>query len=517
MPVVTDRVWMSRAFERQLSQASPWLYEASWRKIAYFVDSKLRVPGELMKAHKVRHLASQGIDVYEIDAGSTQRILADCAGGRLALLRLGDKPIVPGYSKALRREDLSRLAEHALYRPPDVGSGDTPAPSSDLPLEPAEFFGRAEEVDARSYDAADSEEWLYFLSEQQGVAAELVIDAIERTKDTGRKRIFIVGPPGTGKTAILLNLLVRSGPLRIDAKVSLSPNVARYTELCGVRLEGRTWRPADRRRPRDLLLVDDPQDPGEIERAISGTGNSRVVVVAFDPLQLKPMHGRPSFTDGDFESLKRRFRAEEISLTECYRQRSVLGKAAKRTLDVIAESSPFFRADKTETFRSQRARLVGMANAVEFVYAGGREATRTAATPSEAHRFVRDAAGQTRWRHAPGLLVVVDENSAAMDWPWRKWMEGVRHCLVGARDTESIKGLDFQHAILVLGRSLFDQTRKPFQGVSQAVYEERKLLRIPFTRARESLTVLVTKDAAAADPAHAVTRNRELFRAHRYR
>ena len=37
-------------------------------------------------------------------------------------------------------------------------------------------------------------------------------------------------------------------------------------------------------------------------------------------------------------------------------------------------------------------------------------------------------------------------------------------------------------------------------GVSRAVYENLKLLRIPFTRARDSMTVLVVKDYQGWDP-----------------
>jgi len=71
------------------------------------------------------------------------------------------------------------------------------------------------------------------------VASELILEAVQRTREADRERIFLVGPPGTGKTAVLLNLLVRSKPLGLEAKIALSKTVARYTELCGVGPEGR--------------------------------------------------------------------------------------------------------------------------------------------------------------------------------------------------------------------------------------------------------------------------------------
>lgn len=79
-------------------------------------------------------------------------------------------------------------------------------------------------------------------------------------------------------------------------------------------------------------------------------------------------------------------------------------------------------------------------------------------------------------------------------------MGEARYAMVTLDDVESIKGLDFQHVLLVMGEANYREASAGFQGVGRRVYENRKLLRIPFTRARDSMTVLVLKDYLPWDP-----------------
>jgi superfamily I DNA/RNA helicase len=54
-----------------------------------------------------------------------------------------------------------------------------------------------------------------------------------------------------------------------------------------------------------------------------------------------------------------------------------------------------------------------------------------------------------------------------------------------------IKGLEFQHAFLFIGQALFRDLQEGFSGSGQATYHRRRLLRIPFSRAKDSLVTFV--------------------------
>ena len=511
-----DSVWMSTAFEKALSRASARAYEEVWRKVGYWTEVHLRNPGDLHKSRKVEHLAGRGIDVYEIDTGRVGRVLADYSSGRLALLRMGEKPIVPHYSASMRTRDLGTLSERPFYQPPIArtrrrqGSPATPAG------EPGMVAHRAEPNDL-TYDEADNPAWTYCLDEEQGVAADLILDAARNAGGAKQKqRILLVGPPGTGKTAILLNLLVRAASLRIDAKIKLSSQVAAMTEMSGVSLDGRLWSTYDKK-PGGLLLLDDPEDEDVIRDTFKAASSTPIIVAAFDPLQMKPSRDGRAFTDQSMRDLRRWFRAEAIELRQCYRQRKVLGEAAKETLDVLAASSPYYSADKTRDFHAARTEIVSLANALEFVYPGGETTTHTGVTRKRAEEIVRPIADGPLWAHAPGLLVVIEEDTRGMHWPWAKWLAGTRHAIVGSKDTASIKGLEFQHVILVLGEHLYEQTQSGFEGKNTRTYESRKLLRIPFTRARDSLTTMVVDDYGADEKGReSALAKRSLFWDHQY-
>jgi DNA helicase IV len=54
-------------------------------------------------------------------------------------------------------------------------------------------------------------------------------------------------------------------------------------------------------------------------------------------------------------------------------------------------------------------------------------------------------------------------------------------------DVGSIKGLEFQHVILLMPKELFAELQSGFTGTGQRTYNYRRLLRIPFSRAKDSL------------------------------
>ena len=54
-----------------------------------------------------------------------------------------------------------------------------------------------------------------------------------------------------------------------------------------------------------------------------------------------------------------------------------------------------------------------------------------------------------------------------------------------------IKGLEFQHVVLLLSPSRYHAAESGFTGSGLRLYDEYRLLRIPFSRAKDSLAVFV--------------------------
>jgi len=53
----------------------------------------------------------------------------------------------------------------------------------------------------------------------------------------------------------------------------------------------------------------------------------------------------------------------------------------------------------------------------------------------------------------------------------------------------AVKGLEYQHVALVLSRERLIAVQNGFSGTGRRLYNDYRLLRIPFTRAKDSLAV----------------------------
>ncbi len=54
-----------------------------------------------------------------------------------------------------------------------------------------------------------------------------------------------------------------------------------------------------------------------------------------------------------------------------------------------------------------------------------------------------------------------------------------------------MKGVEFQHAFIVMGKQLYDQVNLGFEGSGKNVYAALRLLRIPYSRAKDRLVAFV--------------------------
>jgi len=380
-----------------------------------------------------------------------------------------------------------------------------PAPSQFLPESPAGFFSRVPNKGRSHFGNEFDPEWLYFLDGQQADVLHAILDGVQDGVLGNRSGVFwIVGGPGTGKTCLLLNMLKWAVDAKLKVSIRLSPPVADYVQ----RSLGKDLGDVVDVSPAapdisgdggklDLLLVDDPSTLRSIRAAMDGVvGRTvRFVVVGFDPLQMGD-----SLTDDEFAELAREYHVSVMRLQTCYRQKENVGRASAKVADAIAASTPFLAHDKIERYRSDRETLTSLANQLRFPNPKGYVDVHLGATDDDVAAEVRRIlGGDPLWRHWPPLLVVFDEG-LTLPRTWKREWSKVRCREAGLSSLEHLKGIECQHCFMIIGRDLYEAVEHGFKGSGQSVYNERRLLRIPFSRAKDSIvTFVVEKDADRAD------------------
>jgi superfamily I DNA/RNA helicase len=172
----------------------------------------------------------------------------------------------------------------------------------------------------------------------------------------------------------------------------------------------------------------------------------------------------------------------------------VVGRATKKALDAIARSSPFLRDDKKREFSNERAEIARRSNGLEFRNPAGRAKVYTEATLEDVRTEVARLQRAPRlWRHTtPYLVAIDDESKQRLPAGWRMCLEELHPAkFVKMSESLDVKGTEFQHVIMVLFERLFLQLERGFDGATQALYHQRRLYRIPMSRAKDSITVFV--------------------------
>jgi KaiC/GvpD/RAD55 family RecA-like ATPase len=428
-------------------------------------------------------VAVHTLRILEIDVTGYHRLLAYFENNRLTLLDLGGKSIVPSYKDKSFFLDMKT----AVIAPPQF-----------WPESRSKFFSRAPERNVVQYFKEEiSPDWIYFLDSQQArIANEIQNKCLDILKDDKAKGVFfVVGGPGTGKTSILLNLFMR---LCTEPNMKLNVSFAITSELCRY-IDSSTGIALNKYHPNrrgsaihDVLLIDDPESQYDIESIVNGMeyGDSRIMVMGFDPLQLSQ-----SITDRDFREIIKENNAMEYRINKCYRQKRNVGRATKKAADSIANSSPFFKAEKIRNYRKERSKLTDLANSLRFVNPSGYVETYGDATLSNIkYEVQRINKGKELWQHWAPLLIVIDDNQGtSIPRPWLNEVRTVPHHVCKLSDIPKIKGLEYQHVFIFLGCDLYTKVSEGFEGSSRRVYNERRLLRIPFSRAKDSLVTFVRK------------------------
>lgn len=419
--------------------------------------------------------------VREMDISGGERLLFHHRDGTVHLLEVGDHEIVPHY-----KQTAALGAELSKTRP---------LPPGIARLTTSGFFTFDVEKKWKRFANEADPDWLTYLDRPQAAAVRSVLRRMAETASHPRAWSFtvLIGGPGTGKTSILLNLFCRALEIDVIPQIVVEDQVAEFVEASGIKLDACrvALHQADALSEGGILLVDDPQTVNQILRAkaLAQLRRFRAVVVAVDPLQM-----RTAPTDEEFRPVLSGTGVMANHLRVCYRQKEIVGQAAKTALDAIARSSPFYAEYRKDDYATAREHTTRIANDLTFTNPSGRAKVYAPATLDDVKAEVRRLRrAPALWRHAsPYLIAHDDEHLSAVPLEWRKCLQELpRATYIEMRRSLEIKGIEFQHVILILSRSLFLGLENGFEGVSQPVYHQRRLYRIPLTRAKDSITVLV--------------------------
>jgi hypothetical protein len=433
-------------------------------------------------------------ECLEVDVGGANRMVAYWEEGLLHLLDVGGHETIPAYDKSKFSLDKHQRISAPGQFWPEVNEGEL------------RFFTRNPCPEERVYGDEGLREWLYYLSDQQTDATtEIFLNHVDELR-TGKSvsPTFIVGGPGTGKTSVLINLLKEFTNAGLIARIVLSQAVANYVQAClpALDISKYLYRQDG---VFDIALVDDPKDEAYIRAWLeyARSGSLKTAIIAFDPCQLSSFNAGKKTTgvsDLDFDTLMKEFRIDPFELTACYRQKENVGRAARKTMEMVARSAPFVDSAKVANFQTAHESLTALSNNLEYPNPHGYLQVYQNAGLEQMMTELRRIIGLPLWTHWPALLVVIDSQlksrtdcglSQERIRLLLRAFNAIKWQLVWTDDVESVKGLEYQHAFIVIGSGLFDELENGFKGSGQRIYNQRRLIRIPYSRAKDSMVVFV--------------------------
>ncbi|MCC6268870.1 MAG: hypothetical protein IT300_14980 [Dehalococcoidia bacterium] len=466
-------------FERSYRGLSPALQELAEHEFRQFHGNYQRDQKAEMSRHDQVKLKGWP-PVMELELGSGCRFLVACNGSQLVLCDVGTHEVV-------RRFTRSKPVFGSLTSPPKTFS---PGSRSSL-------FGMASRRNAEVIRNQLSPDWLYELDDAQYDAVRQVREQAETIfgMDGYYASSLVIGGPGTGKTAVVLNLL-RSFVVedKLDVRLVMLPQVVNYVERAGL-MKIRALVVSDIQNVScDVLLVDDPATLHSVNSsfAVAKEGRCKQVVVAFDPLQLID-----DIDDEGLDNVRRTNECRIIPLTTCYRQRSVVGHSTRVVVNAISESTPFLASDKKKLWWKRHAKITSFANQFELTNEGGYTNVYDPYHSSDEEDEIARLAAEPLWKHWTPVIVFYDDNvlSEGISLGLRERLKraNIDYLLTPLSKAESVKGTEYQHGVIYLGGRTFDEIQDGFEGSGQPVYRERRRLRIPFSRPKDSLVTFVVR------------------------
>lgn len=421
--------------------------------------------------------------VLELEIGGACRALIVVRPRALLLWRFGTHDLVP---LVVRNRVRVPEAEDCFELPSDFGE------------QPVRLLPESQGHVVVPRRGEEGPSWTYFLDDEQLTAASVIENgALDAVIENVTYCAVVAGGPGTGKTAIAVWLLNELAGLPDDYAIEFvcSPQMRHYVQTSiGWDLSD-VWRhPGDTSSFRaSVVIIDDPEDLKTLQRqireglAIDGPVN--VAIVAVDPLQCAR-----TVSDEEFDQLIEALEADAWWLETCYRQKEAVGAAAMEVAKIVARSTPFLAGAKKAKFAAEHRTLPARANSLRFVNPTGIVRSTSSYEPAvwtdHLHYLIKLKQAGQFWTHAPPLLVILDRK-ATLPSQWAQALGILGVTPLPLTDVQAIKGLEYQHVVLLLDDSTYRATQKGFEGSGQAHYAEYRRLRIPFTRARDTLGVFV--------------------------
>lgn len=464
---MTPRIKTSKRWRKSYSAAS-LRFQANIEGAVQDLVRLIRSDPSAVKRQYGRVKGLSSSDVLEVKISGGDRMCALYEGGQVTLLAVGKHVLPDEYNNAQFKRDRGSATAAAIQK---------------LWPETTGFFLEASEPwFANHFAHEDDRDWVYTLSDsQESVFTDVGADIL----DDPAARHLVIGGPGTGKTCVLVKVLkelVDSGWSPEDLCVVTPIQVKEYLMACfpDSRLDEYV---VDTPRPAALVLWDDPDTLSEVRTwAVRNPGTG--LVLAFDPLQLDG-----SLKDSEYDAFRAALGAEHHVLTECYRQREKVGKQTRRVIETVGRSTPFLDEGKIRKFRKSRHRLTELSNNIAFVNPAGHVKVLPQPTVEEMLAELEALPGRALWSHwSPFLLAT--EDGIKVPRRLRKYLKrhGVFETELGSGDE---KGTEFQHAVVVISKQTFDELESGFSGSGRSAFTTRTRMRIPFSRPKDSIVIIV--------------------------
>lgn len=446
---------------------NPVLRQALCAKFARMCELFLHTPHKL--GEHFDRIAYLGHEPYELDITGKWRGIVQIQDRRLVLLRVGDHDMIP----------------HQTFTPYDYhrASSEVAVPFAQTVLE-SEL--RATGNVRTTLSAALDSRWFYTLSPHQASIVDALASNLEeqlRPQDP----VLVTGGPGTGKTIVLVQLamLLDWDPARVVFTMSdpvaayLSSGIGDHVKRC-------------RGLPEDLhgnqvLLIDDPVSWAEVEAgfAIAETACAKAVVVSTDLAQVDNV-----VSDSAIKRFLGSRRIVHHHLRECYRQSAKVGETSVAFLRHISTRfTKHINPEKVSAFARNHTLSVESANDMVFVSPGGSSRVLAQATAESVLLELRRLRRSQLWQYWRPVCVVLEEG-LRLDRAVLKEIRDLSGEVISLGETPSIRGVEYQHVLVIVSRALLQEMMVTGRrGLTTQAYIEARNMRIPFSRATDSLVI----------------------------
>jgi hypothetical protein len=474
--VAAPQLLAAPRFRRSYGKASPALRKLARGAVHDLV--RAFIGDQQTWTRRYDRVASLSRPVLEIDISGGKRMLAVHDTSSVVLLDMGDHELVPR-AKGI---DIDHALDHAVpaddhFYPQRIGTGS--------------LFEPTPTVDVFDYGAELDPTWLYRLDDEQFAVYEQLQDLLtEQVLDEKRPLAcnLVVGGPGTGKTSLLASLAEHAvNALGLRVRFLATDGVLEYLQRST--LDVLDWRRLANEPEPDAILIDDPTALTSVEDCWSlpfvASRSTRLVVAGFDPLQLEQ-----TLEDAEFDEFVARTKSQVHELRGCYRQKENVGRATKQVMDALAKKTAFRAHDKRADFQKRHHRLTDLANELQFTNPLGYSEIHDPANHGQLFEELGRVIETKRYlHHWPSVLLVLEDADEYRELSPEQLPFSLAIC--GFHQVEYVKGLEFPHVFVFLRQRTYRELMNTTNGPGKRAYGQQRRLRIPFSRARDSLVTFV--------------------------